>query len=334
MLDNDIVRVLLLLAVFASVFLLLQVVFRATADTTVHLNAINKRLRMIRQGTKREDVIAELRRNDPLRDVQGEGFFVGLNRKFRQMLMMADVPFGPGQVILAIAVVFLVLTILIALFASLANFPLTFGVMQLVLAVAAAFAIAIPLFALSFLAQRRRKRMQSQFPVALDIFVRALRSGHPVSAAIELLTEEMEDPIGSQFGLVADEVSYGADLTAALQSMAERWDMDDIRMFVVSLSLQNETGGNLAEILENLSEVIRERASLYMKVRALSSEGRMTGWILGVLPIILFVMLFMVNPPFYLEVALDPIFFIGFPLLISWYLFGIYMIRRLIDLKV
>ncbi|MFN2098450.1 type II secretion system F family protein [Altererythrobacter sp. MF3-039] len=334
MLDNDIVRVFLLLAVFASVFLLLQVVFRATADTTVHLNAINKRLRMIRQGTKREDVIAELRRNDPLRDVQGEGFFVGLNRKFRQMLMMADVPFGPGQVMLGMAVVFLVLTILIALFASLANFPLSFGVMQLVLAVAAAFSIGIPLFILSFLAHRRRKRMQDQFPVALDIFVRALRSGHPVSAAIELLTEEMEDPIGSQFGLVADEVSYGADLTAALQSMAERWDMDDIRMFVVSLSLQNETGGNLAEILENLSDVIRERASLYMKVRALSSEGRMTGWILGVLPIVLFVMLFMMNPPFYLDVALDPIFFIGFPLLIAWYLFGIYMIRRLIDLKV
>lgn len=332
--DNDIVRLFLLLAVFASVFLLFQVVFRTTADKTVHLNAINKRLRMIRQGTDREDVIAELRRNDPLRGLEGEGLMTRLNRKFRQTLMMADVPLGQGQVMLGMTVVFLVLTILIALFASLANFPLTFGVMQLVLAVAAAFAIGIPLFILSFMAQRRRKRMQDQFPVALDIFVRALRSGHPVSAAIELLTEEMEDPIGSQFGLVADEVSYGADLTGALQSMAERWDMDDIRMFVVSLSLQNETGGNLAEILENLSDVIRERASLYMKVRALSSEGRMTGWVLGVLPIVLFVMLFSMNPSFYLDVALDPIFFIGFPVLIAWYLFGIYMIRRLIDLKV
>ena len=334
MLDNDIVRFFLLIAVFVSVFLLLQVVFRITADRTVHLSAINKRLRMIRQGTQREDVIAEFRRNDPLRDVQGEGIIASRNRKFRQNLMMADVPFGPGQVLLAMAVIFFILAIIIALFASLYNFPLTFGVMQLILAVAAAISIALPLAILSFMAQRRRKRMQEQFPVALDIFVRALRSGHPVASAIELLTQEMEDPIGSQFGLVADEVSYGADLTAALDSMAERWDMDDIRMFVVSLSLQNETGGNLAEILENLSEVIRERASLYMKVRALSSEGRMTGWILGVLPIVLFVMLFSLNPPFYLEVALDPIFFIGFPILIVWYLFGIYMIRRLIDLKV
>lgn len=334
MLDNDIVRFFLLLAVFASVFLFLQVILRTTADKSAQLTAINKRLRMIRQGTQREDVIAELRRNDPLLEVQGEGFFAGLNRKFRRMLMMAQVPFGPGQVMLVMATVFLVLTIIISVSATVANFPLTLGVMQLVMAVSAAVSIAGPLLTLSFLSQRRRKRMQDQFPVALDIFVRALRSGHPVSSAIELLTEEMEDPIGSQFGLVADEVSYGADLTGALQSMAERWDMDDLRMFVVSLSLQNETGGNLAEILENLSEVIRERASLYMKVRALSSEGRMTGWILGVLPIVLFVLLFSMNPPFYLEVALDPIFFIGFPLLIAWYLFGIYMIRRLIDLKV
>ena len=334
MLDNDIVRFFLLLAVFASVFLFLQVILRLTADKTVQLSAINKRLRMIRQGTNREDVIAEFRRNDPMRDVKGEGLIAGIERSIRRNLMMADAPIGPGQLILGMLIVFLVLVIVISVLTSFAGFPLTFGVLQLILAFTAAVSIAIPMALLSFMAQRRRKRMQAQFPVALDIFVRALRSGHPVSSAIELLTEEMEDPIGSQFGLVADEVSYGADLTGALQAMAERWDMDDIRMFVVSLSLQNETGGNLAEILENLSDVIRERASLYLKVRALSSEGRMTGWILGLLPIFLFVVLFSVNPPFYLEVALDPIFFIGFPLLIAWYLFGIYMIRRLIDLKV
>ncbi len=86
----------------------------------------------------------------------------------------------------------------------------------------------------------------------------------------------MPDPIGSQFGIAVDEVTYGAELRDALQSMAERWDLDDMRMFVVSLSVQSETGGNLAEILENLSQVIRERHAMLMKVRALSSEGRMT----------------------------------------------------------
>lgn len=116
--------------------------------------------------------------------------------------------------------------------------------------------------------------------------------------------------------------------------MAERWASEDIRMFVVSLSVQAETGGNLAEVLQNLSEVIRERASLYLKVRALSSEGRMTGWMLTALPILTFVGLFAFNPNFYLAVAGDPIFKFGFPALLFVYLIGFVSIRRMVNLKV
>src|SRR5690606_36436175 len=160
------------------------------------------------------------------------------------------------------------------------------------------------------------------------------RSGHPIAGALDLLTQEMEDPIGSEFGLVSDEIAYGANLTDALNDMAERWDLDDLRMFVVSLSVQNDTGGNLAEILDNLSKVIRERASLYLKVRALSSEGRMTGLMLTGLPIFTFVLVFLLNPPFYLDVAADPIFYIGFPLLLVWYVVGVIAIRKLVNIKV
>ena len=149
-----------------------------------------------------------------------------------------------------------------------------------------------------------------------------------------MLTQEMDDPLGSAFGLVCDEVAYGAELTDALNDMAERWNLDDIRMFVVSISVQNETGGNLAEILDNLSKVIRERASLYLKVRALSSEGRMTGWLLTALPIIMFVSLFSINPPFYLDVAGDPIFYIGFPVMLAWYVVGVVAIRKMVNIKV
>ena len=116
--------------------------------------------------------------------------------------------------------------------------------------------------------------------------------------------------------------------------MAERWDMDDMRMFVVSLSVQNETGGNLAEILENLSKVIRERQSMYLKVRALSSEGRMTAVMLTVLPIFTFTMLFLVNARFFLDVANDPWFMPGFIILITLYLIGFFTIRKMVDLKV
>jgi tight adherence protein B len=218
--------------------------------------------------------------------------------------------------------------------ASAGGIPLSFGVLQMTTGVAFAAAVALPLMVISAISQRRRKRIEEQFPVALDVFVRALRSGHPIASAIELLTQEMEDPIGSEFGLVSDAIAYGAELSDALEDMAERWDLDDMRMFVVSLSVQSETGGNLAEILQNLSEVIRARASLYMKVRALSSEGRMTGWMLTVLPVLTFVGLFLVNPRFYLDVARDPIFILGFPTLMVVYLIGFIMIRKMVDLKV
>jgi tight adherence protein B len=176
--------------------------------------------------------------------------------------------------------------------------------------------------------------MQDQFPVALDVFVRGLRAGHPIAAALDLLTVEMPDPIGSQFGLVVDEVTYGAELRDALQNMAERWDLDDMRMFVVSLSVQSETGGNLAEILENLSQVIRERQSMMLKVRALSSEGRMTALMLTVLPVFTFVSLFLLNPSFFLDVANDPWFVPGFTMLIILYVIGFVSIRKMVDLKV
>ena len=188
---------------------------------------------------------------------------------------------------------------------------------------------------LNFKATRTRKKMQEQFPVALDVFVRGLRAGHPIAAALDLLTVEMPDPIGTQFGIAVDEVTYGAELRDALQSMAERWDLDDMRMFVVSLSVQNETGGNLAEILENLSQVIRERQSMMLKVRALSSEGRMTA----------------VDADrscrsspssccscstraFFLDVANDPWFVPGFVVLDHLYLIGFFTIRKMVDLKV
>jgi tight adherence protein B len=199
---------------------------------------------------------------------------------------------------------------------------------------AGALGTFLPIMVLQYKATKTRKKMEEQFPVALDVFVRGLRAGHPIAAALDLLTVEMPDPIGSEFGVVVDEVTYGAELRDALQAMAERWDLDDMRMFVVSLSVQNETGGNLAEILDNLSTVIRERHSMMLKVRALSSEGRMTAVMLTILPVFAFTFLFIMNPGFYLDVADDPAFIPGFVTLIMMYFIGFYTIRKMVDLKV
>jgi len=226
---------------------------------------------------------------------------------------------------------------LFVLFAGLAGimgWALSIGGLLMIAVFAIAVGVALPLMVIARQSDGVRKKLETQFPVALDVFIRGLRAGHPVAAALELLTEEMPDPIGSEFGMVVDEMTYGAEMREALQAMAERWSLDDMKMFVVSLSVQTETGGNLAEILENLSRVIRERQSMVLKVRALSSEGRMTATMLTGLPILAFVMVFILNPGFYLDVADDPAFVPGFGGLFVLYAIGFVVIRRLIDLKV
>lgn len=328
------VRVLLLVAIFGSVFLISQVALGSAWRNRSRVVAVNQRLAMIRAGAGRSEVMARLRKHAPDRFADLPPFVAARLQALQRMLLAADVPYGAGQIAMVAVLVWLVLTALIAALARNAGFFLEPGVLMLIFVMAGLIAVGVPLIVISGMAQRRRRRMEQQFPIALDVFVRALRAGHPIASALDLLTREMEDPIGSEFGLVADEVSYGAELTDALEAMANRWNLEDMRMFVVSLAVQSETGGNLAEILDNLAQVIRARASLFMKVRALSSEGRMTGWMLSVLPVFAFVSMFLVNPGFYLDVARDPIFVIGFPSLLILYTIGVLMIRHMIDLKV
>ncbi|MFN4038007.1 MAG: type II secretion system F family protein [Erythrobacter sp.] len=328
------IRFLSLLAIFGAVFLVTQLVLSATAERRSYMGAVNKRLKLMAQGKSRDDVVGVLRKNDPLAGGDATGLFGKSYFTLRRNLAMAAVGWTVGQVLAAIGVLFAVLAISASMLAVQANYQLGAGALILILSFAAAGAIGLPLTIVSWLAQKRRKKMEAQFPIAIDLFVRSLRSGHPISGALYLVSQEMVDPIGSEFGVVTDEVAYGSDLTEALSDMAERWDLDDIRMFVTSLSVQNQTGGNLAEILDNLANVIRERASLFLKVRALSSEGRMTGIMLTALPVLTFVGVFTLNPEFYFDVAGDPIFFIGFPLMILWYFFGVFLIRRMVNIKV
>lgn len=327
-------RLGILIAIFASVFLISQITIGFFVSRRGEQRAVNRRLDMLRAGIDRDEVNMSLLKNAPPTLSADATFVEKLEVGFIRMVMMSGIQFTSRQVGVGMAIGFCILAALILVLAFGAKVSLTLGVIQLVLVISLVLAVGLPLMLINRLAQKRRKRMEEQFPIALDVFTRSLRAGHPVSSAIFLITEEMDDPIGSEFGIVSDEVSYGADLPDALLAMADRWDLEDMRMFVVSVSVQSETGGNLAEILENLSTVIRARASMYMMVRALSSEGRMTGWMLTVLPMLTLISMFMVSPAFYLDVAQDPIFLIGFPALMILYGIGVFAIRRLVDIKV
>ncbi|MFL6725374.1 MAG: type II secretion system F family protein [Sphingomicrobium sp.] len=328
------IKALVLVCIFGAVVLAVEVLVRWFASSRSEGHAINLRLKMIGRGHTHGETMNLLRRSESSVPQGLPPFLDRIGHKFERMLMQAQVtmPTGRLMLIVLLAPVSVFFLILVALIAG--NNGVTSGRLLIIASFSAALGAGLPLMFLNYRATRIRKKMQEQFPVALDVFVRGLRAGHPIAAALDLLTVEMPDPIGTQFGLAVDEVTYGAELRDALQNMAERWNLDDMRMFVVSLSVQNETGGNLAEILENLSKVIRERQSMMMKVRALSSEGRMTAIMLTVLPIFTFCLLFLVNPSFFLDVANDPWFVPGFIILIALYFTGFFTIRKMVDLKV
>src|SRR5215212_9355466 len=329
------IRTLALVCVFGAVVLAAEVLVRAYAARRSETKAIHWRLSAIGAGREGRGQASGLRRDA---SSVPEGLPPTLDKlahALERMLFQARVSMAiPRLMLLLIVAPLAIFFSFLLLMAAHWGVGISFG--RIVITGTFAFLIGavLPLFVLNWKAERNRKKIEDQFPVALDVFVRGLRAGHPIAAALDLLTVEMPDPIGSQFGIVVDEVTYGADLRDALQAMADRWGLDDMRMFVVSLSVQNETGGNLAEILENLSQVIRERASMMMKVRALSSEGRMTAIMLTALPVVAFTLLFLGNPRFYLDVADDPAFVPGYVGLLILYTIGFVSIRRMIDLKV
>jgi tight adherence protein B len=334
MMNDTWIKAVVLVCTFGAVMLAAEALGSWYASSRSEGRAINLRLKLIGEGRTRGEALTLLRRSMIDLTTQVPPALIPLARKFDQMMTATQLTVPAGRVLLALLLSPVAVFLAIVALMLTAGMVIGFGRILLVATFAVLIGGVLPLMVLQFKANRTRKRMQDQFPVALDVFVRGLRAGHPIAAALDLLTVEMPDPIGTQFGIVVDEVTYGADLRDALQGMAERWNLDDMRMFVVSLSVQSETGGNLAEILENLSKVIRERASMMMKVRALSSEGRLTGIMLTALPALAFTILFVANPRFYLDVSDDAWFVPGFVMLIILYLVGFFTIRRMVDLKV
>ncbi len=328
------IRLVVMIAVFAAIFVLSERFLLHRFNRAAETKAVNRRLGLLKAGVATNQVGDIMRKGVPDHLRANAGLMARLYYRFQCSVRIANLQTEPRTLVAISLIAFSALLTTLLVVVWFTGRTITAGTVELVFLISFALTIVLPLMLLNRRKQQRRQRMEQQFPVALDVFTRALKAGHPIASAIDLLTKEMEDPLGSEFGIVADEVAYGAELTNSLLDLADRWDLQDIRMFVVSISLQNETGGNLAEILGNLSHVIRERASMFMKVRALSSEGRMSGWMLSVLPVFTFLMLFTLNPKFYFDVAADNIFIYGFSGLILLYCLGVFMIRRMIDLKV
>jgi tight adherence protein B len=193
---------------------------------------------------------------------------------------------------------------------------------------------ALPYLVLRLLRARRQKAFGAQFPDALDMIVRSLRAGHPVPIAITMVAREMRDPIGTEFGIVVDEITYGADLESALRSLYFRIGQDDLPLFVTAVAIQGSTGGNLGEILENLSGVIRQRFKMRRKIRALAAEGRASAIILSSLPIAMFLIIQVVAPDFYAGVWNESMTKTALAVAGCWMGIGNLIMYRLVNFKI
>jgi tight adherence protein B len=182
--------------------------------------------------------------------------------------------------------------------------------------------------------KRRQKAFGAQFADALDMIVRSLRAGHPTPVALGLVAREMRDPIGSEFGIVVDEITYGADLETALRNLYVRVGQDDLPLFVTAVAIQAATGGNLGEILANLSAVIRERFKMRRKIRALASEARASAIILSSLPIVMFGIINMVSPNFYASVWDEPLTKQALAAAGFWMFIGNFAMYRMVNFKI
>jgi tight adherence protein B len=158
------------------------------------------------------------------------------------------------------------------------------------------FGIGGPHFVIGKLIKRRVNKFTSNFPDAIELMVRGLRSGLPITETLGIVASEIPGPVGVEFRMVADKMKIGRTMEVALQETADRLGTAEFQFFVITLAIQRETGGNLAETLSNLADVLRKRAQMKLKIRAMSSESKASAYIVGSLPFIVFGLVYMINP--------------------------------------
>lgn len=314
--------------VFVVVALVVFLVFSAFDTRSAQARLLRERLATLETAARRNpsEELALLR-DELLSEVPALNKFLGRYPRITELqrfLSQADVKMRAGT--------FLVISIGSALIAGvIAKLLLGSWVGALVLAAAAG---VVPFFVVSIQRSRRFRRFESMFPEAVDLLGRAVRAGHAFTTAIELIGNELAEPVAGEFRIVFEEQKFGLPVRDALMNLAERVPIIDVRFFVTAVLLQRETGGNLAEILDKLSYVIRERFKILRQVRVYTAHGRITMAILMALPFSLGAVMAILNPEFMKPLFRDPI---GHMLIVAslvMQIMGFLLIRKIIQIKV
>ncbi|MDJ0629616.1 MAG: type II secretion system F family protein [Rhodobacter sp.] len=280
----------------------------------------SKRIKLLRKGMSQEKVLTLLRHRPRENLLSKIPVYGTLPSKMRQagMTMKPSVFLG---VCLALAAAVLLL-----------------GTVSLGPKIAAVVAVlscmVIPMSLINIIRKRRVQRFSEQLPDALDMMMRGLRVGHPLNTTIANVAQNMPDPIGTEFGIMSDQITYGDELTDAMADLADRIDQEDMHYLAVSVNIQHGTGGNLAKMLGTLSKVIRRRFAMRRKIRALSSEGRISASILSVLPLAMYGATTVTAPDYYSGVADDPLFKPVVAAILALVTVNYLVLRRLVHFRI
>jgi tight adherence protein B len=203
----------------------------------------------------------------------------------------------------------------------------------LVVLIAGILASVLPIVYVRFAAKKRMAQFEENFPEAVDLIARALRAGHALPTALQMVGEEIPDPIGGEFRKLFDQQNFGMSLPEALMAFAQRVPLIDARFFVTAVMTQREMGGNLSEVLDRLAAVIRDRFKVKRHVRAVSAHGRITGWVLAFLPPAVASVLFIISPMHMRLLTDDPLGVQMVVTAIALQIIGVFIIRRIVDVE-
>jgi len=314
----------------AGAMLLALGVFQVVMDLrTAKQRKVVDRLTESRARAKERQVKETLLRNRAA-DLEGgflEGVVANLKivSKLQQVLDQADVNWSASRMLV-----------------NLAGLGLTVGAVLLVLlqlnlisCLAAGAGVAgLPLVWLLHKRKKRVKMLVNQLPDVFDLMSQALRAGHSLASAIQLISQQLPDPIGGEFARVFHEQNLGIKIEEALLNMGNRVDQMDVRFFVTAVLIQRQTGGDLAEVLDKIGQVIRDRVQLLGMVRALTAEGRLSGWVLLALPVVMFVAMMFLNPDYARELIHTDTGRMMLGTAIALDLVGLALIRKIVNIKV
>jgi tight adherence protein B len=287
---------------------------------------IEQRLRALSASSDRSELAAVLK-NRMLSDVPAiERLLLGIPRinNLDRFLLQSGLDWTVGKLLLASlltgAAVYIALS-----FA---------GLMPLLQLGAALAAVFLPFAYVQWKRRKRLRRMGQQLPDTLDLIGRALRAGHAFPAGLKMAGEEMSGPIANEFRITHDEINFGVSMQQALTNLIERVPLTDLRYFVVAVLIQREAGGNLTEVLDNLSNLIRNRLKFHAKIKVLTTEGRMSAWILGILPFALAGLFNLANHDFISILWVDPIGIKITSVMLAIMAVGAIWLYRLIQIRV